>query len=103
MNENRIQEVLKIEKEEHEIADAAIREAEQCPIQAEHEAQELIEKARAEAQEEARKLVEKVQGEDTSAKIQAEAEEKVSRIKKSSTGNIDRAVTFVVDRVAGKA
>jgi vacuolar-type H+-ATPase subunit H len=102
MNENRIQQVLMIEKEAQEIADAALREAEQLPVQAEHEAQKLIEKARAEAQEEARKLIAAAQSQEASAKIETDAEEKVKLIQKSSSGNIDRAVSFVVDRVAGK-
>lgn len=102
MNDNRIQQVLMIEKEAQEIFDAATREAEQLPLQAEQEAQALIDKARAEAQEEARRLVAKAEAKDECARIQAEAEEKITRTKNLSVGHLDRAVAHVIDRVVGR-
>ena len=57
MNENRIQQVLEIERRAQEIHELAIREAQQLPISAEQESQALLEKARVGAQEEARQLV----------------------------------------------
>jgi V/A-type H+-transporting ATPase subunit G/H len=102
MDDNRIQQVLMIEKEAQEIADAAIREAEQLPLQAEQEAQALIDKARADAQEEARRLVANAEAKDECARIQAEAEEKIKRTKNLSIGHLDRAVTHVIDRVVGR-
>jgi len=102
MNEDRIQQVLMIEKEAQEISDAALREAEQLPLQAEQEAQTILDKARAEALEEARKLVANAEAKDECARIQAEAEEKVKRTKSLSMGHFDRAVAHVIDRVAGR-
>ena len=57
MNENRIQQVLEIEKQAQEIHEVALRDAQQLPILAEQESQVVMEKARAGAQEEARQLV----------------------------------------------
>ena len=47
MNENRIQQVLEIEKQAQEIHEKAISEAQQLPVQAEQEGQDLKESARA--------------------------------------------------------
>jgi len=47
LNEKNIQEVLEIEKQADAIHEAALHEAQQIPVQAEQEAQALIEKARA--------------------------------------------------------
>ncbi len=102
MNENRIQQVLMIEKEAQEISDAAMREAEQLPLQAEQETQALIEKARNEALEESRRLVANAEAKEECARIQAEAEEKVSRTKNLAMGHLERAVAHVIDRVAGR-
>ena len=102
MNENRIQQVLMIEKEAQEISDAAIREAEQFPILAEQEAQAMIEKSKVDAMEEARQLVAKADAKDECAKIEAEAEEKVSRAKSLSAGHFESAVALVIGRVIGR-
>ena len=103
MDESRIQQVLKIEKEAREIYDAAIREAEQLPLAAEKEGQALIEKARADAEQEARKLVADAQAEKESARILADAGEKASQSKNLAMSHMERAVGYVLDRVAGRA
>lgn len=103
MNENRIQQVLMIEKEAQDISSAAMREAEQLPVQAEQEAQAIIEKARADAREEARRLVANADAKDECARIEAEAAEKVTRTQSMSAGHLESAVAHVIDRVTGKA
>jgi F0F1-type ATP synthase membrane subunit b/b' len=84
MNEERIQQVLEIEKRAQEIHEDAKREAEQLLKQVD------------------RRLVESAQAEEETAKILADAEEKINRSKNLAKGNLDRAVGFVLDRVAGR-
>ena len=102
MNEERIQQVLEIEKQALEIHDGAKREAEQLLKQVDQEAQALIEKAQKDAQEEARRLVASAQAEEETARILADSEEKINRSKNLAKGNLDRAVGYVLDRVAGR-
>ncbi|MDO8755193.1 MAG: hypothetical protein Q7J80_14950 [Anaerolineales bacterium] len=102
MNENRIQQVLEIEKRAQEIHELAIREAQQLPILAEQESQAVIEKARASAQEEARRLVANAQAKEETARILLEAENKNSQTEALAMSNFDRAVNYILDRVIGK-
>ena len=103
MNEKHIQQVLEIEKQAQEIHDAAVKEAQQLPGTAEQEAQALIEKAQAEAHREAREMASKVQADDESARILSEAEEKSRQLEALAMSNFDRAVAYVLERVAGRA
>jgi len=102
MDDNRIQQVLTIEKEAREIYDAAIREAEQLPLAAEKEGQALVESARAEAEKKAKELVANAQAQDEVTRILAAAEEKAGRTKGLATGHLERAVGYVLDHVAGR-
>ena len=103
MNEKHIQQVLEIEKQAQEIHEAAVKEAQQLPVLAEQEAQALIEKAQAEAQQQAREMVSKVQADEESARILSETEEKNKQLEALAMNNIDRAVTYVLERVIGRA
>ncbi len=103
MNEKHIQQVLEIEKQAQEIHDAAIKEAQQLPVTAEQEAQALIEKARADAQQNAREMVSEVQADEESARILSKIEEKNKKFEALAKSNFDRAVTYVLNRVIGKA
>jgi len=103
MDKKHIQQVLEIEKQAQEIHDAAVREAQQLPIQAEQEAQALIAKARANAQEDARKMVESVQSSDASTQAGSDEASKDSELEASVKGNFDKAIAFVVERVIGRA
>jgi vacuolar-type H+-ATPase subunit H len=102
MKEDRIQQVLEIENQAREIHEAAVREAEQLIKQADQEAQDLIEKANTDAQEEARRLVANAQAKEEIERILSEAEDKVKHSKDLAKGNLDRAVGYVLDRVAGR-
>ena len=102
MNENRIKQVLEIEKRAQENYEAALKEAQQLPTLAEQEGQEIVSKARAEAEEEARQIVAKAKAEDEVARILVEAEEKNRQLESQATSNFDRAVNFILDRVTGK-
>lgn len=103
MNENRIRQVLEIEKQAQEIQDKAKREAQEIPVKAEQEAQALIAKAIADAHEEARKIIASAQANDTAGQLAADEASRGSEFEASARKNFDRAVTFVVERVVGRA
>ncbi len=102
MDDKSIQQVLEIEKQAQEIHEAAKIEAEQLPIKAEAEAQALLDKTRREAEEEARKMISSVKAEAESKRIIAESEEAMRRNDALAKTNFDRAVAFVLTRIAGK-
>jgi vacuolar-type H+-ATPase subunit H len=102
LNEQRIRQVLEIEKQAQAIHEAAVRDAEQLQKQAEQEAQILVEKARAGAQEEAQHLAADVQARDECARILAQSEDKSRRIETLAAEHFDRAVGYVIDRLVGK-
>ncbi len=102
MSEKRIQQVLEIEKQALEIREAAVKEADQLPGQAERDAQALLEKSRTDAEEEARQIIAKAKASEEGSQILAEAEGKAREIEETAKGNFDKAVTFVVTRVLGK-
>ena len=102
MNDKYIQQVIAIERKAQEIQDAAVREAQQLPVTAEQEAQALIEKARAEAEQKAREILSGVKADEESARILAEAEEKSRQLETRAMSNLDRAVTYVLERVIGR-
>jgi vacuolar-type H+-ATPase subunit H len=102
MNENRIKQVLEIEKKAQELHNQAQTEAQQLPAQAEQQAQEIVNKARAEAQEEARQIVAKARAEDDVSRILSEVEEKNRQLETTAMSNFDRAVDYILDRVTGR-
>ena len=102
MNE-KIQQVLEIEKQAKEIQEKAMRDAQEIPVRAEQEAQALIAKAKAEAEEEGRKLIAAAQSTDTAQGISAEAGEKDNQFEALAKKNFDQAVSFVLERVIGRA
>jgi vacuolar-type H+-ATPase subunit H len=101
VNENRIRQVLEIEKKAQENYEAALSEAQQLPALAEQEAQEILNKARREAQEEARRIAAEAKGEEEVARILAQAAEKNREQEAMAMSNFDRAVNFILDRVTG--
>ena len=103
MNEERIQQVLEIEKQAKEIQEQAKRKAQEIPVKAQQEAQEIIAKAKASAQEDARKMVESVQSSDASAQAESDEASGNSEFEASARKNLDKAVAFVLERVIGRA
>ncbi len=102
MNENRIRQVLDIEKRAQENYDTALKEAQQLPAQAEQEAQDIVNKARSQAQEEARQIVTRAKAEGEVDRILAEAEEQNRQLEARAMSNFDRAVNYILDRVVGR-
>jgi len=101
MNEKRIEQILDIEKQAQAIIDAATKDAEQLPAQADQEALELIKQARASAQEEAHKILAEAQSEEEAAGIVSKAEDKNREVEKQAMAHLDRAIAYVLDRVIG--
>jgi vacuolar-type H+-ATPase subunit H len=102
MNE-KIQQVLEIEKQAHEIQEKARRDAQEIPVRAEQEAQALIFRAKAEAEDEARRIIAAAQSSDAAQNISADAGEKTSQFDALAEKNFDKAVAYVLERVVGKA
>lgn len=102
LNEKRIQQVLDIEKQAQEAYEAAVAEAKQIPAQAEQEAQEWVDKARADAEAEAQQMLRKAQSEDEGNQLLSQTQEKLQRTEVLAQGNLKRAVVDVLCRVAGK-
>lgn len=102
MNEEYIEKVLEIEKQARAVYDTAARETEQLPAQAEEEAQRLLKQARIDAQVEARHLITEAQAQDESDHIVKEAKKEVERVEALAANHFDQAVSYVLDRVAGK-
>ena len=103
MNEKNIQQVLEIEKHAQEIQEKAKREAQEIPVKAEQEAQALIAKAKADAQEEARKMIADVQSADASGGAAAASAAKNTEFEALAKKNFEKAITFVLERVIGRA
>jgi vacuolar-type H+-ATPase subunit H len=99
---DRIQQVVELEKQAQAINDEAARQAEQLLIQAEKESRALLEKSRADAQMEARALVSKASVDAEGERVLATAEESSRQSEALAMSNFERAVAYVLDRVAGR-
>ena len=102
MNENRIQQVLEIEKQAQEIHELAIRDAQQLPILADQESQAVMDKARVDAQAEVRQLLANAEAKEETTRILAEVEGKNRQVEALAKSNFDRAVNYILDRVIGR-
>lgn len=102
MNEKRIQEVVKIEKQADEIFTKAVAEAERIPLLAEQETKALIESGHLMAEKEAKVLLESSLTDDETNRILREAESKIEHNTALAKRNIERATTYVISRVVGR-
>jgi vacuolar-type H+-ATPase subunit H len=102
LNEKRIQEVVKIEKQADEIFSKAVSEAERIPLLAEQETKSLIENGRSQAEKEAKVLIESSQTIDETNRILSDAESKIEHNATLAKRNIERATTYVISRVVGR-
>jgi vacuolar-type H+-ATPase subunit H len=102
MNEKHIQQILDIEKQAQTVYESAVKEAELLPLQAEKDAQKLIEKARVDAENEARQMIEKAKSQDETTNILAEAEKQVQHNDIVAAQNVNRTVSFVINRIVGR-
>ena len=102
MNE-KIKQVLEIEKQARELQEKAVRDAQEIPVKAEQEAQAIIAKAKTEAEQEARSIIAAAQSTDGAEGISAEVAEKSGQFDALAKKNFNQAVTYVLERVIGKA
>lgn len=100
--QERIQQVVELEKQAQAVNEEAAREAEQLLIQAEKEARALLEKNRADAQAEARALVSRTSVDAESERVLAAAEESSKQSEALAMSNFERAVAYVLSRVIGR-
>ncbi len=103
MNEKRIEQVMQIENQAQQMLDAAKQDAARLPVEAEREAREIIERARAEAQAAAQQMIAQAADQGATAKILADAEKKIRDSEGVAKRNFDRAVGYVLDKMLGKA
>ena len=103
MIEQRVQQVLEIETQATSVYEAAVHEAGALPSQAAKEAQVIVERSRAEAQEQAQMMIAdaQAQAQEESVRILRRANEEAERTEAMAMGRFDRAVSFVLNRVAG--
>ncbi len=102
MNEQRIMQVLDIERQAQGLHENAVRSAEQLQTQAAADAQALIEKARTDALEEARRMTRGTQAKDECARILAQTDEKNHRMESLAAVHFDSAVNYVLNRIVGR-
>jgi vacuolar-type H+-ATPase subunit E/Vma4 len=102
VNEKRIELVLEIEQQAQAVVEAARREAEALPQLAEQEAQTLVAQAREAAEEKARRVVAQGEPVEQSQRILSQAEDAVRQAEAVALTHFDRAVAFVLARVAGR-
>ena len=102
MNEERVRQILDIESEAQTIYQKAVHEAEELPDQAEQESQALIEKAREDAQLQAQQLLDEAQAKDACDDVLRRAREEAERMENLARSHFDRAVGYVIGRLAGK-
>jgi vacuolar-type H+-ATPase subunit H len=101
--EQRVKQVLEIETEAQGIYNAAVREADELAAQAEEEAKAMAEQSRVDAQAEAKTMIDTagIEAEAEGKRILDEARLEADRVEAQARTRFDRAVTFVLDRVAG--
>lgn len=102
MNEERVRQILDIESQAQAIYQEAVHKAEELPDQAERGAQALIEKARTDAQAQAQQLVDEAQAQDACDSILYQARDEAEHMENLARSHFDRAVGYVLDRLAGK-
>jgi len=102
MNE-KIKQVLEIEKQAQEIQEKAMREAQEIPVKAEQEVQAMISRAKTEAEQEARAIIAAAQSADETQGVSKKASEMSAKFETLAKKNFDQAVAYVLERVIGKA
>jgi V/A-type H+-transporting ATPase subunit G/H len=98
-----MQQVLAIETQATNVYETAVREAKALVDQASEDSQEILQLRRAEAQSQAEKLLQDAhaQAQEEAERILSQTAEEAERMEAMAMGRLDRAVTFVLNRVAG--
>ena len=102
MNEERINQLKEIENKAQTLFDTANREAQCLPQQAEKEARELLDKTRSDAQHEAKHLIAEAEQSPEPEQIIQKARDEADKKENLAMNNMDRAVKYVLNRIAGR-
>lgn len=100
MNEERVKQLREIEKQARELYEQAVRESQQLPQQAENEARQLLEQAGVEARAEAQRILLAAKEKSGDESILIQAKEDADKKEALATNNLERAVKYVLNRVA---
>ncbi len=101
MNEDRIKQIMAFEKQAMDAYNAAVKEAEQLPVIAEQDAQDMVASARIEAEEEAMRLLAQSTAEKEAARMMDQLTESLQRSERLAKMNRDRAVDYALHRIIG--
>ena len=102
MNEEKVKQLREIEKKAQDLYEATVREAKLLPQQAENEARAMLESSRKEAQVEAQRIIAAAQSQTENEKILKQAEKEAARKEGLAMTHFDRAVNYVLHRIAGR-
>ena len=102
MNEERINQLKEIENKAQTLFETASRQAQILPQQAESEARDMLEKTRSEAQSEANHLLAEAEQSPDPEQIIQKAREEAEKKEALAMNNMDRAVKYVLNRLAGR-
>jgi len=100
VNEERVKQLRDIEKQARELYEQAVRESQQLPQQAENEARQLLEQAGVEARAEAQRILSVAKEKSGDESILIQAKEDADKKEALATNNLERAVKYVLNRVA---
>lgn len=102
MNEEKVKQLRELEKKAQDLYEAAVQEAQRLPQQAEAEARDLLETSRSAAQAEAKRILSAAQDNSQTEKIMQQAEEEAERKESLAMNHFDRALNYVLHRIAGR-
>ena len=102
MNEERIQQLREIENNARVLYDAAVEEAQRLPQQAKKQARDLLMTSRSEAQAEAQRIISAAKDNSENNQIIKQSEEDAKRKEALAMNHFDRAVNYVLHRIAGR-
>ena len=102
MNEERIKQLKEIEKNAQSLYEAAVQEAQRLPQQAETEARDLLKTSHSKAQAEAESILSAAKDQSEDDQMIKQAEEDAKRKEALAMNHFDRAVNYVLHRVAGR-
>lgn len=102
MNEEKVKQLRELEKKAQDLYNTAVQEAQRLPQQAEAEARSLLETSRSAAQAEAQRILAEARETGQNEQIMQQTEEETKRKEALAMSHFDRAVNYVLHRIAGR-
>jgi vacuolar-type H+-ATPase subunit H len=101
--EQRVQQVLEIETQATDVYEQAVRDANRVVEQATQEAEAIVERSRTQARADAEEMLKSAcaRAQEERGRILNQADADAQRFEAVAMSRFDRAVTFVLNRVAG--